>query len=775
MEKKEALTTVLRTSFIVFILLIFISYIFSASADSTETTAILNLVIPLQINSINLTPVTKMVLIHGTFNATMNATGGSAIDKEYAIITLPNGSSAVEFLPMNYSPSIKGVHNITFFVNDTAGNVVNSSNIFLVGNQKSTLRTTLVNGTDNDISSNLTTYLSEGSLPIYNFTCTQTCSYDYLTDFLYDYEYLFENGLTKVTLKNVNNTIDQNNAIKYQKHTNLESGNVLTAAISTNYTSFNSATLIMNYSDATYTYEGNLSIYKCSSWNFTLKNCSSTWNSVTTQVIQNTNLNLFEINTTSFSAYRITEPVVTSVCGDGTCNGAETGATCPADCTTTTIITNTVTHTSTSIKTIETIIEKMIAAPEERIAAQQLYFEIIPGKTDESRVNVENPSDKAVTVRVETEGDIGEFISFENSEFNLESGDEEDILIKIKAEKDAIPGMYYGSIVVQVDSRKTKLSVSLKVLSSEEKLLDVKVNPAHDIIYVGEDLPVEIELYNFGVGKKVDVNLKTQILTKNEKELISELEDSIAVQTSTSVLRTFKNPFKSGGQYVIRATAKYINNDVETFATSSYVITVIDRRIIIYFIEGLISVSLLIMGWFTFRNPLSHKISDRRIFFKNISWPRDREINMMFIVCKESEPIQNTKIMFEGKSFGFKQFTGSIEKFFKYALKSGPIMTKSGDKIIFAIKNSENNFISLFKHDEFGIEFLDSIKEKPKIYFVDKKHHFSIETDMKLWDLLENKQKGIEYFRELLDGIDRMNMRADVLKQYIQNIISILR
>ncbi|MBN2421531.1 hypothetical protein JXB27_04600, partial [Candidatus Woesearchaeota archaeon] len=764
MRKKRVSAAILQTS-VVFILLIFFMHVFSANADTSDTTAALTIRIPLQINYINITPATRMVLIDATFNATMNATSGYSIDKKFAKITLPNGSIATEFLPMNYTPPIKGVYNITFFANDTSGEIVNSSDyfdsadIFLAGYNKSILETTIFNGTDNEISGLITTYLSDGFLQIYNFTCGQTCTYEYLTDFLYDYEFLLDEELTKVTLKSINNSVDFNNTINYKRYVNLESGNILTVAINTSYTTYTSATLIMNYSDAAYTYEGNLSVYKCSSWNFTDGNCSSTWSNVTTGVAQNAARDIFEINTTSFSAYKIAEPVFVAVCGDGVCNGAETGTTCPADCTTTVVVTNTVTHTSSSTKIIETIIEKMIEAPEERIAAQQLFFQISPGETDESAINVKNPYDTTKTIKIKTKGEISEFISFENSEFELSGGEERDILLKIKAEKDAIPGRYYGSIIIQVDSKTTTLSVNVNVLSSEQGLLDVRISPAYDRIYVGEDLPVEIELYNLGTGKRIDVCLKIQIVTK-DGEIIDEFGDSIAVQTSASITRKFANPFKSGGRYVLKATAKYISDNTEVFATSSYTIDVVDRRFLIYIIEGLLSAALIAAGFFKFRKPLSCKSSDRRIFFKNISWSRRKEISMIFLTCEAPALPQLPRIIFKDKSFEFKQYKGGIEKFFKYALKSGPVTTKFQNKMIFAIKNNEKEFISLMRREEFGIECEGGIKGKPKIYYVDKKHHFSTETDTKLWDLFESKQHGIEYFKELLIGLEGITIRA---------------
>ncbi|RLI91737.1 MAG: hypothetical protein DRO89_03405, partial [Candidatus Altiarchaeales archaeon] len=65
------------------------------------------------------------------------------------------------------------------------------------------------------------------------------------------------------------------------------------------------ATLNLSYSGTGYTNENYLEVYKCGNWNFLDRNCSGSWQKVSSGITKDTDKELFTIETDSFSAFSI--------------------------------------------------------------------------------------------------------------------------------------------------------------------------------------------------------------------------------------------------------------------------------------------------------------------------------------------------------------------------------------------------------------------------------------------------------------------------------------
>ena len=278
----------------------------------------------------------------------------------------------------------------------------------------------------------------------------------------------------------------------------------------------------------------------------------------------------------------------TGTCGcslDNNCYNASTPyccqGVCKADCstgepaaTTTIIEKSSGTSKGTVSSLIEAALNQMMEEARDLILSSPLIIEIYPGGYEQSEISIRNVFDKSILITAKVEGEITDFVTFENPFFTLEIGEEKDLKLRINTEKNAEPGLYSGNIEINAGDFKTNFPVKVKVLSPEDKLLDVKVEPLRETVKAGDKIPLQIDIYNLGQSKKVDVQLNIQLLTVDLDEVIKETEESLAVQTSVSILRTIKIPAYLNGKYVVKVIAHYTNEDIDMVASSISTINV---------------------------------------------------------------------------------------------------------------------------------------------------------------------------------------------------------
>ncbi len=119
----------------------------------------------------------------------------------------------------------------------------------------------------------------------------------------------------------------------------------------------------------------------------------------------------------------------------------------------------------------------------------------------------------------------------------------------------------------------------------------------------GELLPIQVQLTNFGGGKRVDVTINYHILDEKGNDVVTEKE-TVAVETTASYIKIIQIPRNvSPGQYTAEARITYQGQTVP--ATANYQFTV-ERKIAGIFVSqfiiyGIVTIIVGIIGAITSR------------------------------------------------------------------------------------------------------------------------------------------------------------------------------
>ena len=328
-----------------------------------------------------------------------------------------------------------------------------------------------------------------------------------------------------------------------------------------------------------------LVILKCGSWNYPAKTCLANW----TNISSSTDLNTHTINGNSINlnTYILAE----NKCGNGGCdsgNFGETIQTCPEDCrppasndtgpgpgpgsggTGTVVNTTNQTNVNINLTNIENILKSLVDLGGVRIQTTSIYKEMFAGETTTVRISLKNTLQINKTISLEADGDIKQFIFFETTEITILPEEERNVLIRIFVPKTIKPGTYDGDIILSSENKTGKISTTIKILSPEGKLLDVKIQPLTPTIAPGKILRLQTDLMNLGQTKKVDVQFDLQLLDISTGNVLTRTEEAFAVETTISTIKNLTIPEDTKpGRYMVKATAYYSNPEQANMQASS--------------------------------------------------------------------------------------------------------------------------------------------------------------------------------------------------------------
>jgi len=245
-------------------------------------------------------------LVNGT--VFLNATAANGNVTLWAVVTLPNSSETTVGLPNGYfNVTIPGRHNVTFYANDTAGNLDLETDYFMTSEVNQSVVFNVVDGNLTGIATDLDIYLP-GKVKLVQENIFTGIEVDSHPGLLYDLFYTVLNGTT-ILLRDVNITLDNNRTLGVDLLSTPVNGYILTFGVNNTYTIANS-TIVLNYSNAAYTNENYLGFYKCADWNFTGRACLGTWVSQT--ATQDKTLDTYTFTVSGFSAFSIKQETVPS-------------------------------------------------------------------------------------------------------------------------------------------------------------------------------------------------------------------------------------------------------------------------------------------------------------------------------------------------------------------------------------------------------------------------------------------------------------------------------
>ena len=218
---------------------------------------------------------------------------------------------------------------------------------------------------------------------------------------------------------------------------------------------------------------------------------------------------------------------------------------------------------------IEDIVKSFLDVGGVKLETTSIYKEMFAGETTTVRIKVKNTLNTNSIISAESEGDIKQFIFFENNRIELGPKQDRDILIKIVAPKAIEAGNYDGDVVFKSGEDSGKIPATIRILSPEGKLLDVKIQPLTPVVAPGEVLRLQTDLLNLGKTKRVDVQFDLQLLDVNTGEIMARAEEAFAVETTVSTIKNLTIPASlSPGRYMVKATAYYSNIEQSMQASS---------------------------------------------------------------------------------------------------------------------------------------------------------------------------------------------------------------
>ena len=263
-------------------------------------------------------------------NINVVATDNVEIDSSWVNLTYPNGSTTIITLPSTFSNTgLNGIYNLTYYVNDTSGNIISGTRWFEVGSEiNASINVSIDVASGLDESTDVIFQLVHPNFGDVIYSTVANGSFNVsVPDVKYDYVFLGAfNGTLNITLKKVNISENQGNSIALDKHKNL-SEYIVTYGVNTDYI-FNISEVLFSYGDQTVTNENNLRLLKCSGsdYNFTGRSCSGTgWVDITSLSSQNISGNYFELTTATFSGFSIIEDIEESNSGSGGSSGGGGG------------------------------------------------------------------------------------------------------------------------------------------------------------------------------------------------------------------------------------------------------------------------------------------------------------------------------------------------------------------------------------------------------------------------------------------------------------------
>jgi len=273
----------------------------------------------------------RLVVNGSNVSLMINASDPSGVDKTWLTIILPDSTPQTMNLEngvaTNYTTSLIGRYNITFFANDTLGYEANASDYFDARESIApvNLIVNVVNNTGGGIWCNLTIY-ETGTLNVAGEYQSGDGSFDeVLLDGVYDFLFEAYYGDLQVLLREVNISQNANRTFGLDRPYPAY-GFTHTYVVQNDYI-MSSARVRVAYTESLFSNESYLGVYVCEDWDFENRGCDGDWSK--TIGIQNKTQDYFDVEVSGFSAFSIKQE---AYCGDGDCSGDEDSGSCPEDC-----------------------------------------------------------------------------------------------------------------------------------------------------------------------------------------------------------------------------------------------------------------------------------------------------------------------------------------------------------------------------------------------------------------------------------------------------------
>ncbi|MBI2134826.1 hypothetical protein HYU09_02470 [Candidatus Woesearchaeota archaeon] len=185
------------------------------------------------------------------------------------------------------------------------------------------------------------------------------------------------------------------------------------------------------------------------------------------------------------------------------------------------------------------------------------------GETKEEKFSIKNTGDTTLDITTYLDALKGLIVSpsSEDTKSTLNPGEEQTINMVFGAGEDLQPDIYTGYIRVKSGSKEKTVNTIVEVDSAKPLFdVDVEVLPEYKSIFPGEDIFIEVSLFNVRGFGRVDVVLEYSI-KDFEGNVAAKEEETVAVETEAKFVREMLAPSSLGpGTYVASVKVTFENS-----------------------------------------------------------------------------------------------------------------------------------------------------------------------------------------------------------------------
>lgn len=185
------------------------------------------------------------------------------------------------------------------------------------------------------------------------------------------------------------------------------------------------------------------------------------------------------------------------------------------------------------------------------ISPSTISLSLKQGETKEKEIVLENTGRTRKTVEIEIES-IEDMVKPNVTELIIEGGEKAVIRLDIIARENLPADVYIGKIKIRADGVEQEVLIAIEI-ETKKSLFDIKLKipPEYQHVFPGEEFLYNVEIYNLGERKRVDIGLEYFIKDPDNNTLLYD-EESIAIETSLSFIKTFFIPVETKpGKYLV--------------------------------------------------------------------------------------------------------------------------------------------------------------------------------------------------------------------------------
>lgn len=460
-------------------------------------------------------------------NLSLNVTDNVMVDNATATISYPNGtiqsvgvSRGSQTFLINFTGTADlGEYKVAIAANDTVNNTNSSMEAYFAVYTPVTITGMVKDALGSAVTANFSFFRPRSGLLSAYMTSNSSGSYSGTVNSTGNMTINVTAFGSMVVFRDANVTYNAQNAFALDSIPTEEiSGNVLEAMFVNTSLNYTNVTLTFDYTGTSYNNEDYIGIYKCSSWDFTLRSCNSTW-SRQSGTTKNKLNNIIQITSSSLSAYAVAE----YICGDGTCHSGygESCSVCPSDCGACSTGNN---QGSTGGgggggggggSGSGTTINGTVTQPELQSSLSKSSFRLKKGESEVIFLKLENKLGYDTEAELSV-SNISKYVTLDKTTLELLKDSKESVGLTVFVPDDATPGTYNGDILVKYGNRTDRLPISLVVVVQGKKIT-LSLSILNKEVSKDESLKFRVIMTNIGEDINYPVRLEYLI-----KELASD-------------------------------------------------------------------------------------------------------------------------------------------------------------------------------------------------------------------------------------------------------------